>query len=412
MVWIDGTPTSPPGAEWNASPGLPSIFLGSEGLVASGGLTIGAAVATSAGVFMPSTESHFYPSLGLSLNADVAMAATAGSTVAGADYPPGGAPSGDAAFYAYDNVGYLTTSSAEADYYSYENVGALTTVVAEAVDEAYESVVAGTGDVGFYVYVDVPKPPIGIEGNDEFYFYGNVGLTVTPNGDAQAYWYEVVALPIAAPDVDVPIFGTFESATLNGLAIRITELDNAGQPTSNVVVSNSFSAITFTPQYTDSQEIVVRNGQGVPVGTVEVPGVLERITLSVDICGLDGDLRRLLGGGDPLSIAPAELSWAAPSTDEPSGVAVAIELWTTALSPSTPDGGSYPYYRWVFPYVEMGIDASDHLIQDGLLATRCLGDGWGNDAFGTGPSNDWSFVSNRPYQYARDTSVPAVAVMV
>lgn len=102
--------------------------------------------------------------------------------------------------------------------------------------------------------------------------------------------------------------------------------------------------------------------------------------------------------------------WAAPAIgDDPSGMGVAIEVWSFAVA----DGkrvASNPFFHWIFPYARLR-QSGDRVIENGLLANTFQGYGLGNTSFGTGPDGrwEWTEVTDRPYAYARDDWSPSTS---
>lgn len=100
------------------------------------------------------------------------------------------------------------------------------------------------------------------------------------------------------------------------------------------------------------------------------------------------------------------LGWAAPAVGTAGNTnGCSLEVWSNAVYNSR-RAGSLPYFRWVFPYVQLR-PTGDRAIENGLMANVFSGYGLGNAGFGDGPANDWSFISDRPYQYARDAAAPS-----
>ena len=208
------------------------------------------------------------------------------------------------------------------------------------------------------------------------------------------------------------------AASVQGVAIRVTRLDAAGnlltEPGDSYTTS-AFLRTSFTPEYEEGDEIIEKSASGVICVSYKAPDTLKRITMELAICDPDPELTALLSGGLLLrknfgtyaSTDNKSVGWAAPGVgDDPSGNGVAIECWSFAVK----DGKratSLPYFYWVFPWVKLR-QSGDRVIENGLLANTFEGYGLGNVSFGSGLDGRWEFpvATERPYAYARDSWAP------
>lgn len=208
------------------------------------------------------------------------------------------------------------------------------------------------------------------------------------------------------------------AASVQGVAIRVTRLDAAGnlltQPGDSYTTS-AFLRTSFTPEYEEGDEIIEKSANGVICVSYKAPDTLKRITMELAICDPDPELTSLLSGGLLLrknfgtyaSTDNKSIGWAAPGVgDDPAGNGVAIEVWSFAVK----DGKratSLPYFYWVFPWVKLR-QSGDRVIENGLLANTFEGYGLGNSTFSSGPDGRWEFpvATERPYAYAREDWAP------
>jgi hypothetical protein len=208
------------------------------------------------------------------------------------------------------------------------------------------------------------------------------------------------------------------AASVQGVAIRVTRLDAAGnlltEPGDSYTTS-AFLRTSFTPEYEEGDEIIEKSASGVICVSYKAPDTLKRITMELAICDPDPELTALLSGGLLLrknfgtvgSTDNKSIGWAAPGVgDDPAGNGVAIECWSFAVK----DGKratSLPYFYWVFPYAKLR-QSGDRVIENGLLANTFEGYGLGNVAFSDGPDGRWEFpvATERPYAYARSSWAP------
>jgi len=209
------------------------------------------------------------------------------------------------------------------------------------------------------------------------------------------------------------------AASVQGVAIRVTRLDAAGnlltEPGDSYTTS-AFLRASFTPEYEEGDEVVEKSADGTVCVSYKAPDTLKRITMELAICEPDPELTALLSGGLLLrknfgSYATPDnqsIGWAAPAVgDDPAGNGVAIEVWSFAVK----DGkraSVRPYFHWVFPYVKLR-QSGDRVIENGLLANTFEGYGLGNENFDGGPDGRWEYpvAAERPYSYARATWAPS-----
>jgi hypothetical protein len=208
------------------------------------------------------------------------------------------------------------------------------------------------------------------------------------------------------------------AASIQGVSIRVTRLDAAGNLLTGPLDSyttSAFMRVSFTPEYEEGDEITEKGANGVICVSYKAPDTLKRITMELAICEPDPELSALLSGGlllrknisDNANPAFKSIGWAAPGVgDDPAGNGVAIEAWSHAVS-----GGKrasvLPYFHWVFPYAKFR-QSGDRVIENGMLANTFEGYGLGNVGFGSGIDGRWEFpvAAERPYAYARSSWAP------
>jgi hypothetical protein len=208
------------------------------------------------------------------------------------------------------------------------------------------------------------------------------------------------------------------AASIQGVSIRVTRLDAAGNMLNNPgdsYTTSGFMKMSFTPEYEEGDEIVEKSANGVICVSYKAPDTLKRVTLELAICEPDPELSELMSGGLLLRknmgtyAAPdrKSIGWSSPAVgDDPSGFGVAIECWSFAVI-SGKRAASLPYFHWVFPYARLRL-TGDRVIENGMLATTFQGYGLGNPLFSTGLDGRWEFpvATERPYSYARTSYAP------
>jgi hypothetical protein len=208
------------------------------------------------------------------------------------------------------------------------------------------------------------------------------------------------------------------AASVQGVAIRVTRLDAAGNLLNGAgdsYTTSAFLRASFTPEYEEGDEIVEKSADGTVCVSYKAPDTLKRITMEIAICEPDPELTALMSGGLLLRKnfgtlnAPdnKSIGWAAPAVgDDPAGNGVAIEVWSFAVK----DGKratNLPYFYWVFPYAKLR-QSGDRVIENGLLANTFEGYGLGNIEFNVGLDGRWEYpiATERPYSYARGDWAP------
>lgn len=204
------------------------------------------------------------------------------------------------------------------------------------------------------------------------------------------------------------------AASIQGVAIRVTRLDTAGNLLNGAgdsYTTSAFMRVSFTPEYEEGDEITEKSANGTVCVTYKAPDTLKRITMELAICEPDAELSQLLSGGlllrKTVDGVVKSVGWAAPGVgDDPAGFGVAIEAWSHAVK----DGkraSLLPYFHWVFPYAKLR-QSGDRVIENGMLATTFEGYGLGNRNFEAGLDGRWEFpvAAERPYSYARASWAP------
>jgi hypothetical protein len=208
------------------------------------------------------------------------------------------------------------------------------------------------------------------------------------------------------------------AASIQGVSIRVTRLDAAGNLLTGPLDSyttSAFMRVSFTPEYEEGDEITEKGANGVICVSYKAPDTLKRITMELAICEPDPELSALLSGGLLLrkdisndgNPSFKSVGWAAPGVgDDPAGNGVAIECWSHAVSGGK-RAGVLPYFHWVFPYAKFR-QSGDRVIENGMMANTFEGYGLGNVNFATGIDGRWEFpvAAERPYAYARTSYAP------
>ncbi|MGV1079722.1 MAG: hypothetical protein ACOYD1_07700 [Candidatus Nanopelagicales bacterium] len=231
------------------------------------------------------------------------------------------------------------------------------------------------------------------------------------------------------------------AASVRGLVLRVTRLASDGTPVvdspngCDTYLSSGFVSFTFTPSYSEADEISITNAAGATCVYYKAPDSLQSMEYGLEICDPDPLLTEMLIGGDVLladstsACAPAGLAagdlvavgYASPALGQPAeGYGVAVEVWTSAVL-NGKSANKCPYWQYLFPQCTFKLDG-DRVIENGNLATVFAGTGVGNASFGSGPYLDtsgvspavtgdtfaWPFpaVTDRPFAYTRVNYAP------
>lgn len=230
------------------------------------------------------------------------------------------------------------------------------------------------------------------------------------------------------------------AASVRGVALRVSRLGADGKPAigtdCDVYVSTGFIKFTFTPQYSQGNEIEIQNAAGEVCVYYKMPDTLKNLTLALELCDPDPVLTQLLAGGAVLTSTASGDACSPPGAmagdvvavgyaaekqgAEANPYGVSIEVWATAVVNGKAAPGC-PYWHYLIPYAQMKLDG-DRVVENGNLATVFAGTGGGNAAFGSGPNMnlddvdpvppagafDWNFptYTDRPFLYARDDLAP------
>jgi hypothetical protein len=213
------------------------------------------------------------------------------------------------------------------------------------------------------------------------------------------------------------------AASVRGVALRVTKLGADGAPDPNadcpVYLTTGFIRFAFTPEYSDGDEVEIKNAAGEVCVYYKMPDTLKQITFALELCDPDPVLTQALSGGDILvdtvDITTAVGFASAPTGTETTPYGVAVEVWASAVS-----GGriatTKPFWHYVFPWAQLRL-TGERALENGNLATVFEGRGLGNAEFGSGPSMagvtpatqyQWPFpaYTDRPYAYARVDDAP------
>jgi hypothetical protein len=201
-----------------------------------------------------------------------------------------------------------------------------------------------------------------------------------------------------------------KTSSVQGIAMRVTRLNADGTAVTGLkgaYVMNRFISMSFKSVYSGGTKIEQQLANGNFAVTYQTSDVFQHIEATIMIAGPDPEFNEIaLGGTVLLDTAGSTVGWQPTATgqiDQPNGCA--LEVWSYAIS-----GGrqavNLPYYHWMFPRLFLHPSTGDKKLENAVLGWDC--DGWGNanPAFGGTGAEDWTWATDRPYQYARCAAAP------
>lgn len=231
------------------------------------------------------------------------------------------------------------------------------------------------------------------------------------------------------------------AASVKGLVLRVSRLTADGTPQvggnngCDTYLSTGFVSFTFTPSYSESDEISITNAAGATCVYYKAPDTLQSVEFGLELCDPDPMLTEMLVGGNALlagfgdACAPSGtvagdlvvVGYAAPKLGTAANAnGVAVEVWTQAVVGGK-SANTCPFWHYIFPFATFKLDG-ERVIENGNLATVFAGVGSGNGNFGSGPNINttgvvpavdgsdfgWAFpsMSDRPFAYARTNFAP------
>lgn len=164
---------------------------------------------------------------------------------------------------------------------------------------------------------------------------------------------------------------------IKGKVIRIIQLDVCGLPVTGaagrVIITNSFTKVTMSPQYEDGTEFFERTADGSICVNQKDPPILKRMQLDVDLCSVDPDMT-------PLVLAARELTTTAPvsgygfaMSEGAPATHYSMEVWQQVAGSNACSAGglqNYIYNAWPHCY---NTRLEDYTIENakGVLSFMC-----------------------------------------
>lgn len=229
---------------------------------------------------------------------------------------------------------------------------------------------------------------------------------------------------VCTPDPNVMEFAIGGDVISSGSAVaEVQSVTITGTPTGGTFVL-SFNGETTAPIAYNATNTTVDSAlealDNVGVGNVSVSGSAGGPYTVTFVSGL-GNVPQMTADGSALTggTAPAvavatvtpgnnltDIGYAAPEVGAeavPNGIS--LEFWTNAIE-SGAFASELPFFHWVLPRAKLS--ASDAWALNGENPLLPGFQGWTeqNANWGTGPAEDWPYISSRVWQFARVAEMP------
>ncbi len=190
-------------------------------------------------------------------------------------------------------------------------------------------------------------------------------------------------------------------------AIRVARLDPTGVPqpgATNLYVSDALVTMTFTPVYTDGDEIEDKNACGVVKVNYRGKDSFKRGDVTLQIITPDPFLSEMLSGGELLDEVSLPAGYQAPPIGEVLGDGISIELWAKRIDDGDVDQ-NFPYAHWAYPKIR-NLRMQPHTHAQASLQPAFSGQAVENANWYDGPVGDWPADSSRVYQWLPTATLP------
>lgn len=194
---------------------------------------------------------------------------------------------------------------------------------------------------------------------------------------------------------------------VHACAIQVARLAADGSPlagVSNLYVSDALVTATFTPVYTDGDEIEDKNACGDVKVNFKGADSFKRGDFSLELLTPDPFLSEMLSGGEVLTEAPRPKGYAAPPLGAITGNGISIELWARRIDDGDQDA-SYPWAHWAYPKIK-NLRLAPHTHANAALHPTFTGQALENPNWGDGPTGGWPADSDRVFQWLPEATIP------
>lgn len=195
--------------------------------------------------------------------------------------------------------------------------------------------------------------------------------------------------------------------SVQACAMRIAKLELDGVPlpgAGNLYVTDTFGKLDATPVVTKGIDIEVMNAcGGLPV-TYKDRDRLKRYDLVLELEWLDPELEFLLIGGELFTASAFSVGGAVPAVGVVDNIGgVSMELWSKHIVNGDIDV-IWPYIQWIFPRTYWAPDKMSW--SNGHSTRNFTGYCAQNPNYFNGPTNDWTFASDRLLAWRFTKTIP------
>lgn len=198
-------------------------------------------------------------------------------------------------------------------------------------------------------------------------------------------------------------------ASIQACAMRVAVLEQDGIPlpgTKNLYTTDALTKLDATPNYTKGVDLEVLNGCGAPSLIYKDFDRFKRYDLALELINLDPEIENMLVGGELFTQGGFAVGGTGPDIavfERPYGVS--LELWSKHIVGGDVDP-VWPYIHWVFPRSYWTADKTS--LMNGPMPRAFNGFTSRNLNWFNGPSNDWTFASDRSMAWAFTRTLPPV----
>lgn len=179
--------------------------------------------------------------------------------------------------------------------------------------------------------------------------------------------------------------------SIQGLALRVTRLDDCCQPvtgtTCDYAVSESFVTLNLSAQVEDPDEFVVKLANGKLCINETGCATLKRYDVQMEICNANPDLFEIISGVSTVVDYNGDAVGFEVDEDLGDCNKFSLEFWTKVVGDQCVDAtGAFQYLYWLLPCLSNG-RVGDLTIENGPLTWTLTAEATPSTIWGRGPYN-------------------------
>lgn len=205
-----------------------------------------------------------------------------------------------------------------------------------------------------------------------------------------------------------------KAGSLFAFGLRVCKLNADGTPTvgtSTCYKSDALVKADIGLTYGDVTQITQLDGQGRQCVAYSAPSTLREGSIGgLQICYPDPNLVQFFIGGDVINDdatpTPNQIGYAAPLTGVVSNpYGVSLEFWSQAIIGNSV-ATDRPWVHWVLPKAFLVQSGTWSINGTAALLMEFSGRSEQNTGWGTGPADDFDYLSSRVWQWVREDTIP------